>query len=106
MELFVEQIVGIAQYYPVILKGIGITLALSAIGIVAGCIAGFLLGMGRASANKPLRAIIGAYTDIFRGTPVLVQVFVAFFVLPDFGIELTSFTAGSVALAILNACFV
>ena len=106
MDLLLEQIVGIAQYYPVIIKGIGITLGLSVIGIVAGCIAGFLLGMGRASANKPLRAIIGLYTDIFRGTPVLVQVFVAFFVLPEFGIELTSFTAGAVALANLNACFV
>ncbi len=106
MELFLEQLVGIAQYYPVILKGIGITLGLSVVGIVAGTIVGFLLGMGRASASWPLRTLIGAYTDVFRGTPVLVQVFVVFFVLPEFGIEMTSFTAGAVALANLNACFV
>ena len=106
MELFLEQLVGIAQYYPVILKGIGITLGLSVVGIVAGTIVGFLLGIGRASASWPLRTLIGAYTDVFRGTPVLVQVFVVFFVLPEFGIEMTSFTAGAVALANLNACFV
>ncbi|UUZ71626.1 ABC transporter permease subunit [Polaromonas sp. P1(28)-8] len=92
MNLFLEQLLGIAQYYPVVLKGIGVTLALSFIGIVAGGIAGFLLGMGRAGAHKPLRFVIGAYTDIFRGTPVLVQVFVVFFIFPEAGIEFDSFT--------------
>lgn len=106
MNLFLEQLVGIAQYYPVLLKGLGNTLALSGIGIVAGSIAGLLLGMGRASANKPLRFIIGAYTDIFRGTPVLVQVFVVFFILPEAGIELDSFTAGALALSNITACFI
>ena len=106
MNLFLEQLVGIAQYYPVLLKGLGNTLALSAIGIGAGSIAGLLLGMGRASSNKSLRFIIGAYTDIFRGTPVLVQVFVVFFILPEAGIELDSFTAGALALSNITACFI
>ncbi|WP_296357370.1 amino acid ABC transporter permease [Ramlibacter sp.] len=106
MNLFLEQLLGVAQYYPVILKGIGMTLALSCIGIVAGSVAGFLLGVGRASANKPLRFAIGAYTDIFRGTPILVQVFVVFFILPEAGIELDSFTAGAVALSNITACFI
>lgn len=106
MNLFLEQLLGITQYYPVVLKGIGVTLALSFIGIVAGGIAGFLLGMGRASAHKPLRFVIGAYTDIFRGTPVLVQVFVVFFIFPEAGIEFDSFTAGAVALSNITACFI
>lgn len=104
--MFLEQIHGIAMYYPVILKGIGMTLALSFIGIVAGGIIGFLLGIGRASACKPLSVIIGAYTDVFRGTPVLVQVFVVFFILPEAGIELGSFTAGAIALSNIAACFI
>lgn len=106
MNLFLEQLAGIAQYYPVLLKGIGITLALSAIGVVAGSLIGFLLGIGRASGNKVLRFIIGAYTDIFRGTPVLVQVFVVFFILPEAGIELDSFSAGALALTNITACFI
>ncbi len=106
MNLFLEQLAGIAQYYPVLLKGIGITLALSAIGVVAGSFIGFLLGIGRASGNKVLRFIIGAYTDIFRGTPVLVQVFVVFFILPEAGIELDSFSAGALALTNITACFI
>lgn len=106
MELFFEQLYGIAQYYPVVLKGIGVTLALSFVGIVAGTTLGFLLGIGRASSNKLLALVVGAYTDIFRGTPVLVQVFVVFFILPEAGVELDSFTAGAVALSNITACFI
>ena len=106
MELFFEQLYGIAQYYPVVLKGIGVTLALSFIGIVAGTTLGFLLGIGRASSNQLLAFVIGAYTDIFRGTPVLVQVFVVFFILPEAGVELDSFTAGALALSNITACFI
>lgn len=106
MDLFFEQLYGIAQYYPVVLKGIGVTLALSFIGIVAGTILGFFLGVGRASSNWLLAFVIGAYTDIFRGTPVLVQVFVVFFILPEAGIELDSFTAGALALSNITACFI
>ncbi|WP_041789991.1 amino acid ABC transporter permease [Rhodoferax ferrireducens] len=104
--MFLEQIHGIAQYYPVILKGIGVTLALSFIGIVAGTLIGFVLGIGRASSHKLLSLVVGAYTDIFRGTPVLVQVFVVFFILPEAGIELDSFTAGALALSNIAACFI
>lgn len=106
MTMFLEQLHGISQYYPVILKGVGVTLALSVIGIVAGTIVGFVLGIGRASSNKLLSFVVGAYTDIFRGTPVLVQVFVVFFVLPEAGIELDSFTAGALALSNIAACFI
>ncbi len=106
MDLFFEQLYGIAQYYPVVLKGIGMTLALSVIGIVAGTTFGFLMGIGRASSYKLLAFAVGAYTDIFRGTPVLVQVFVVFFILPEAGIELDSFTAGALALSNITACFI
>ena len=106
MTMLLEQILAISQYYPVVLKGIGATIALSLIGIVAGTIAGFLLGIGRASTHRWLSFIVGAYTDLFRGTPVLVQVFVVFFILPEAGIELDSFTAGAIALSNIAACFV
>ena len=106
MNLFFEQVVSIAQYYPVVMKGIGMTMALSFIGITAGTALGFILGIGRASSNKLLALVVGAYTDIFRGTPILVQLFVFFFILPEAGIELDSFTAGALALSNIAACFI
>lgn len=104
--MFLDQIYAISQYHAVILKGIGITMALSAIGIFSGTVMGFLMGIGRASSSKLLANLIGAYTDIFRGTPVLVQVFVVFFILPQAGVELDSFTAGAIALSNISACFI
>ncbi len=106
MDMFIDQVISVAQYYRVILNGIGITLAISLIGIVAGGIAGFVLGIGRASRFRVLSFVIGAYTDIFRGTPVLVQLFVVFFILPEAGIELDSFSAGALTLTNIAACFI
>ena len=106
MTMLLDQIYEISQYYPVVLKGIGATLSLSVIGIVAGTAIGFLLGIARASTHKWLAFAVGAYTDLFRGTPVLVQVFVVFFILPEAGIELDSFTAGVIALSNIGACFI
>lgn len=104
--MVLEQLIGISHFYVVILKGLGITVAVSLIGIVAGGLAGFVLGIGRASSFRSLSWVIGAYTDIFRGTPVLVQLFVVFFILPEAGVELDSFTAGAITLSNLAACFV
>jgi polar amino acid transport system permease protein len=106
MNLLLEQLEAIAHYYPVVLKGIGITLAVSSLSLLAGVLIGFLLGVGRASQQRVLAFAVGAYTDIFRGTPVLVQLFVVFFILPLAGIELDSFTAGVVALSNVTACFI
>jgi polar amino acid transport system permease protein len=104
--MFFDQLYQVSQYYPVVLKGIAATIGLSVIGIVAGTIIGFVLGIGRASSHKWLSFIVGAYTDLFRGTPVLVQVFVVFFILPEAGVELDSFTAGAIALSNIAACFI
>ena len=106
MNLVLEQLLGMLQFYPVLLKGLGMTLAISLIGIVVGGLAGFLLGIGRASRIKSLSFAIGVYTDLFRGTPVLVQLFAVFFLLPEVGIELDSFAAGAITLTNIAACFI
>ncbi len=106
MNLVLEQLMDMLQFYPVLLKGMGMTLAISLIGIVVGGLAGFLLGIGRASRIQPLSFAIGVYTDIFRGTPVLVQLFAVFFLLPEVGIELDSFAAGAITLTNIAACFI
>jgi polar amino acid transport system permease protein len=104
--MLLEQLMAMANFYPVILKGLGNTIVVSLVGIVVGGLAGFLLGIGRASSVKTLSFVIGVYTDVFRGTPVLVQLFAVFFILPAAGIELDSFAAGAITLSNVTACFV
>ena len=91
---------------PFFLKGLCMTVAVAGLSLLAGSIIGFILGIIRAGSNKILRTIIGAWVDLIRGTPFLVQIFVIFFILPSAGIELEAFPAAVIALSNLTASFI
>jgi polar amino acid transport system permease protein len=91
---------------PFFLKGLWMTVAVSVLSLVAGSIIGFICGILRAGRNKIIRIIIGAWVDLIRGTPFLVQVFIVFFILPSAGIELQAFPAAVIALSNMTASFI
>jgi polar amino acid transport system permease protein len=91
---------------PFFLKGLGMTVALSALSLIAGTLMGFVWGIIRSSRRRVLKALIGAWVDVIRGTPFLVQVFIIFFILPEFGIQLEAFPAAVIALTNLSSCFI
>jgi polar amino acid transport system permease protein len=91
---------------PFFLKGVSMTVAISGLSLLAGTIIGFIAGIMRAGRNKILRAIVGAWVDLIRGTPFLVQIFIIFFILPSAGIELEAFPAAVIALSNLTASFI
>ena len=91
---------------PFFLKGLWMTVAVSGLSLIAGTIIGFICGILRSGRNKILRAIVGAWVDVIRGTPFLVQVFIIFFILPSVGIELEAFPAAVIALTNLSASFI
>jgi len=91
---------------PFFLKGVWMTVAVSGLSLIAVSIVGFVCGVLRAGKNKILRAVIGAWVDVVRGTPFLVQVFIVFFILPSAGIELKAFPAAVIALSNLTASFI
>ena len=88
--------------------GVGYTLALSAIAVLAGVILGSLMAVGKMSRFKVLRAIITAFVEIIRGTPALLQLFIAYFIVPmifSFA-EMTPFTCVAVGLSLNSAAYV
>lgn len=91
---------------PFFLKGLWMTAAVAGLSLIAGTIIGFICGIIRASGNKILRSIVGAWVDLIRGTPFLVQIFIIFFILPTIGIELKAFPAAVIALTNLTASFI
>ena len=91
---------------PFFLKGLWMTVAVAGLGLIAATAIGFILGIVRAGRNKILRSIIGAWVDLIRGTPFLVQVFIVFFILPSAGIELEAFPAAVIALSNMGASFI
>ncbi|QPC91849.1 amino acid ABC transporter permease [Mesorhizobium sp. INR15] len=101
-----QQFLSLAGSYPLALRGLGMTVMLSLISLVLGTLLGFGLGILRSSGNRLIGMVIGAWVDLIRGTPFLVQIFLIFFILPEFGVELDAFTAGIIALTNLAACFI
>jgi len=86
--------------WEVILQGVWITLYLSAITMTLGLLIGILCAAGRVYGPWPLRALVGAYVEVIRNTPLLVQLFIVFFGLPSIGIRFDAPTAAVVALTI------
>lgn len=84
----------------VILKGLGVTVSISLLSIIAGSILGVFVGLSLVYGNRLLRFIVRVYTDVVRGTPVLVLVLASYYMLSGIGIELGPFQAGVLALAI------
>jgi len=88
-----------------ILKGSLITVELFFITAVLATPLGFIVAMGEVSKVKPLSKLLYAYTWVFRGTPLMLQIFFVYYGLPTFGIRFNSFTAASLALVINYAAY-
>ena len=101
--LYLQQLVASLPFF---LKGLWMTVAVSGLSLVAGTIIGFVWGIIRVSRIRFLPTIIGGWVDVIRGTPFLVQIFIVFFILPEFGIHLEAFPAAVIALTNLAGCFI
>jgi polar amino acid transport system permease protein len=91
---------------PFFLKGLWMTASVSGLSLIAGTIIGFFWGILRTGESRIIRSAIGGWVDLMRGTPFLVQVFIIFFILPEFGIQLEAFPAAVIALTNMGACFI
>lgn len=95
-----------ALYWPGFLDAAILVLALTLVSIVISWVLGLLAALGKASRNIVLRSISSFYIWFIRGTPTLVQIFIIYFGLPQFGIRLSPFTAGSIALGVNSGAYV
>ena len=71
------------KYYPVFLEGLWGTLWVSAVVVALGSVLGLLIATFRMSKVKPLSWLADAYIEVLRGTPVLLQLHVFYFAMPD-----------------------
>jgi polar amino acid transport system permease protein len=94
------------EIFPFFLKGLWMTIVVSASGLVLATLFGFLLGIVRAGKNKWLTWPVGAYVAFVRGTPFVIQIFIIFFILPEWGIQLEALPAAILALTIMGTAFI
>ena len=93
----------VLEYMPFFLKGAFWTIILSLIGIAIGTILGLILGMGKMVKQPIVRYLCIWYINFFRGTPLLIQIFITHFAIMPLIVENANpFVSGAVALS-LNA---
>lgn len=92
---------------PQLLRGALVTVEITAVSLLLGCVLGLLIGIGRLNPKRRIvYRLCTAYVAAIRGTPLLVQLFIWFFGLPQFGIMLPAFACGMVGLGIYSAAYV
>jgi polar amino acid transport system permease protein len=90
---------------PYLVRGLVMTLQLSAIVIPTGVVSGAVLAMLFSSRKRWLRALLIVYVDFFRAFPPLVLVIFVFYGLPHLGIEISNLAAVSLALVLNTSSF-
>jgi polar amino acid transport system permease protein len=88
------------QIMPTLLEGLKITLLATVLGAVVAAVVGLLFAILRLSAPKLIARVVGFLVEFIRGTPLLVQLYFIFYVLPDIGISLPALVAGVIGLGI------
>lgn len=91
---------------PFILAGVGVTLKFTLVSLACGLPLGILLALCKISSQALLRWIAEAYTSVFRGTPLLVQLFIFYFATPQLtGYAISTFEAGVLTFSLNSAAY-
>jgi len=93
-------------YVPYILKGIGVTLLFTLVSALLGLILGSILSLFKISSIKPLKWFATAYTSVFRGTPLLVQLTLIYYATPQLtGYDIPALLAAGLAFGLNSAAY-
>ncbi|CAM4251237.1 amino acid ABC transporter permease [Kerstersia similis] len=92
--------VPVLAQWPLLLKGLLLTLMLTAIATPLGVATGIACGWLRIHGNAPIRFCVGAYLELMRNTPFIIQLFFIFFGLPALGLKLDTTTACVLAMSL------
>jgi polar amino acid transport system substrate-binding protein len=88
------------QTFGIFARAAGLTLGLSVASMALAILLGVILAFSRIYGGAPLRALSMAYVEFFRGTPLLIQLTMIYFGLPEIGLTLHPFVAGFLALGL------
>jgi polar amino acid transport system permease protein len=72
----------VGEYYPLILQGLLLTVEITLFGVFLGLVIGTLLAIGDIYGGKVVKGAIAVYVELFRGSPLFVQLFIAVYTVP------------------------
>ena len=85
---------------PMLLQGVPMTLLISLLGMALAMALGLLIALLNLYASRPLTWLARLYVELFRGTPLLIQLYLIFYGLPNIGIRLTPLAAAVIGLGL------
>ena len=98
---------GFITRFPYLMECAGVTLTLAFAAVIMGMVFGLLLALARISRLKLLRGLSWFYIWVFRGTPMLLQIFLIYFILPQISpaLRLSEYPAAIIALGLNSAAY-
>ncbi len=90
---------------PYLLQGAGLTLLVSGTTMVLALVVGLVMAALTQVPGRLARAVVGVYVEVFRNTPLLIQIFLVYFGLPELGLKLSPFLSGLSALVLYSAAY-
>lgn len=95
----------IMRYIPAFFDGLLISVLLSVIGMIIGTLLGIIVAYAHMSSNRVLKSVSNVYIEIFRNTPLLIQMYLLYFGLSQFGMNISSMMSATIALIINNSAY-
>ena len=99
MDIFLNSI------WPILKAGLLVTIPLSLISFAIALVIAVITALARISKYRLLRWVFGAYVWVFRGTPLLVTLFIVFFGLPKIGITLDAWTTAIITFSLNTGAY-
>ncbi|AZD28925.1 amino acid ABC transporter permease [Pseudomonas chlororaphis] len=93
------------DFLPILLKGAVVTLQVTAGSFVLSSLIGLVFALMMVSKLRSISLFAIGVVNVIRGLPIIVQLFYIYFVLPDFGIQLTAMQAGVIGLGIAYSAY-
>lgn len=90
----------VREILPTLAEGVVVTIQATLLGSVLAMVIGLVFAILRRTSNRWLSRIITFFLDFVRGTPLLVQLYFLFYILPDLGVTLAPLVAGVIGLGL------
>jgi polar amino acid transport system permease protein len=94
-----------AHILPALARASVYTILITLVGFAIALVLGLVLAILRRSHIKAVSRSVGFVVEFIRSTPLLIQVYVLFYVLPIYGITMSALTAGTIGIAVHYACY-
>lgn len=99
------QFAPVIPYLGAILKGLGISVVVTVLAFFVGLALGLVAYACKTGRNRYLRYAAEAYIELFRNTPLLVQIYVIYFGFAQYGLDISPFTTALFSMAVNNGAY-